>query len=179
MLFLREQATSLDFGLSLPLQRLAKSRGGDSEMLQRRFLTSSSVQEILEDLFIGSAASTMNVERKHVETKRNEVSTGGSYPKPHVTPTGFQTRSSPLLKSPPVSRTVPRSSPLLFLPGIFTAGDGKYAPRVTTRRLFPSCGRPPKKQFLPPPLFTYVGVYPAIFLTHTRPSCASSPTARC
>jgi hypothetical protein len=72
MHFLRAEDSALDVGLSIPLRKLARAQG--DELLQIRFLTSDAVQGALEDLFDGASGSTLEVERKHVETKRNETS---------------------------------------------------------------------------------------------------------
>ena len=70
--FLQEPFEVLDLGLSWPLQELAKSHG--PELSQIKFLTSPLVQIALCYVFVGGSGSSLNVERKHVETKRNEAS---------------------------------------------------------------------------------------------------------
>jgi hypothetical protein len=72
MQFVAEDEDNLDLGFSAELRKLMKALGG--ETLQIRFLARDDVQEALENVFTGGSGSTMDVERKHVETKQNESS---------------------------------------------------------------------------------------------------------
>ena len=69
--FLKAPESSLDVGFSLPLQKRALACGNEADAL--RFLFSGSVQEYLATTFRASAASSLPVERRHVETKKNEA----------------------------------------------------------------------------------------------------------
>ena len=70
--FLARDSRELDAGFMLPLQKLAKRRG--QELQQIRYLSSLAVQDGLARVFRASAANTMDNERKHAVTKRNEQS---------------------------------------------------------------------------------------------------------
>ena len=70
--FLNAKEEELDVGCGLPLQREALHQGSEAEAL--RWLQSPSCQAMFTQLWRGSCATDLPVERKHVETKRNEKS---------------------------------------------------------------------------------------------------------
>ena len=70
--FLSAKEEELDVGCGLPLQREALDQGTEAEAL--RWLQSPSCQDMLTQMWRGSCATNLPVERKHVETKRNEKS---------------------------------------------------------------------------------------------------------
>ena len=70
--FLAVPDSDLDLGLSLPLKRLALAAGGD-ELAQTQFQMSDVVQEALASTFATACASSLPVERKFAEAKRNEA----------------------------------------------------------------------------------------------------------
>ncbi len=70
--FLSVPDSELDAGFSLPLKRLAFG-AGDTAAAWVSYLLSDAVQSALELAFSSSAASSLPVERKFAETKRNEA----------------------------------------------------------------------------------------------------------
>ena len=70
--FLRCAETALDAGFALPLQRMAFA-AGPSERERVAYLLSEPVQKAIELAFIASASSSLPVERKIAQTKRNEA----------------------------------------------------------------------------------------------------------
>ena len=71
MNFLGVEATELDVGLSLPLQRRAQRYETETEQIA--FLARDDVQEMLVTFLVGVAASTLEVERRHAQAKRWEA----------------------------------------------------------------------------------------------------------
>ena len=70
--FLHAKEDELDVGFGLPLQQEAQHNRTEASAL--RWLLSQSVQGMLTQVWRGSCATNLPVERKHVETKRNEKS---------------------------------------------------------------------------------------------------------
>ena len=68
--FMRESESKLDKGLSLPLRRLVQSLG--TEEVQDRFMQSKAFQDALVEFTWSATFTSLPVERKHVESKRNE-----------------------------------------------------------------------------------------------------------
>jgi len=71
MNFLEVEATELDVGLSLPLQRRARTYATEIEQIS--FLASHEVPELLVTFLVSAAASTLKVERRHAQAKRWEA----------------------------------------------------------------------------------------------------------
>ena len=70
--FLDVAAEELDVGLSLPLQQQARSAGDTTAAVA--WLASESTQQTLATFFEATIASTLEVERRHAQAKRNEGS---------------------------------------------------------------------------------------------------------
>jgi hypothetical protein len=70
--FLDVSAEELDVGLSLPLQQQARSVGDATASVA--WLASESIQQTLATFFEAAIASTLEVERRHAQAKRNEGS---------------------------------------------------------------------------------------------------------
>ena len=71
--FLNAKEDELDVGFGLPLQQEARDHHL-TEAQALRWLQSPSCQGMLKQVWKGSSATNLPVERKHVETKRNEKS---------------------------------------------------------------------------------------------------------
>ena len=71
MNFLEVEATELDVGLSLSLQRRARTYATEIEQIS--FLASHEVQELLVTFLVNAAASNLEVERRHAQAKRWEA----------------------------------------------------------------------------------------------------------
>ena len=70
MYFLDVAAEELDVGLSLPLQQQARSAGDTTAAVA--WLASESTQQTLATFFEATIASTLEVERRHAQAKRND-----------------------------------------------------------------------------------------------------------
>jgi hypothetical protein len=70
--FLHAKEEDLDVGFGVPLQQEALHQRTETQAL--RWLQSPRLQDMLKQVWRGSSATNLPVERKHVETKRNEKS---------------------------------------------------------------------------------------------------------
>lgn len=68
--FLLAPLETLDLGAATPLRLRAMACGSPAKSLE--FLVNDDIQAVLERAFVASTGSSMDVERKHAETKKNE-----------------------------------------------------------------------------------------------------------